>query len=112
WEGEAAWANVLGNTGSRWSAPRGSRHWPSTAAGRLEGAFVLPEVRPTFRLDREAGIFTIGSCFARAIENHLVDQGFDVPSHRFDIPGFELRPPYSRLVLNKFTTHSMLNELR
>ncbi|HEV8240572.1 MAG TPA: GSCFA domain-containing protein [Thermoanaerobaculia bacterium] len=112
WEGDAAWANVLGNPHSRWFAAPGSRYRPGSAAGRLEGAFVLPELRPTFRLDPAATIFTIGSCFARAIENHLVDHGFDVPSYRFDIPGFELRPPYSRLILSKFTTHSMLNELR
>ena len=112
WEGEAAWANVLANSCSRWSAPRGSRHRPSTAAGRLESAFVVPEVRPTFRLDPAGSIFTIGSCFAGAVENHLLARGFDVVSARIDIPGLEFRPPHSRVILNKFTTHSMLNELR
>jgi GSCFA family len=112
WEGDAAWKNALGGAHSRWFVERRSRQWPNTAAGRLEGAFVLPEVRPSFRLAPEDRIFTIGSCFARNIENHLMAQGFGVVSQYIDIPGFQFRPPHSSVILNKFTTHSMLNELR
>lgn len=112
WDGEEAWRNVLGQASSRWLADRRSRHWSATAASRLERAVVLPEIRPSFRLERSDRIFTIGSCFARHIENHLIARGYDVRSQDLDIPGFEYRPPHSSVILNKFTTHSMLNELR
>ena len=112
WEGDQAWKNVLGHPHSRWFAERASRHWPATAASRLERAIVLPEVRPSFSLGPEDRVFTIGSCFARNIENHLMAQGFQVESQLVDIPGLEFRPPHSSVVLNKFTSHSMLNELR
>lgn len=111
WDGEAAWRNVLEHSHSRWFAERRSRHWSATAAGRLERAVVLPEVRPGFRIRRDERLFAIGSCFARNIENHMLAGGYDVRSQHIAIPGFEYQPPQSSAILNKFTTHSMLNEL-
>lgn len=112
WDGEQAWRNVLAQPGSRWAAERRSRHWPATAQSRLERAVVLPEVRPGFRIGPGDRIFTIGSCFARNIERALLAQGQAVARPVLDIPGLEFRPPHSLVLLNKFTTHSMLNELR
>src|SRR6185295_12462896 len=65
WEGEAAWKNALGGAHSRGCVERRSRQWPLTAASRLESAFVLPDVRPSFHLSADDSIFAIGSCFAR-----------------------------------------------
>lgn len=111
-DGEKAWKNVLGLSSSRWSSERRSKHWPATAACRLEKAVVLPEIRPGFRVEKEDPIFTIGSCFARNIENHLGALDFRMEAWNFEIPGFDLRPPHSGVILNKFTTHSMTNEVR
>ncbi len=113
WDGEVAWRNVLGSPVSRWHAERRSRHWSGTAAERLERALVLPETSPGFRFGRDARLFAIGSCFARHIENYLLKHGYDVPSGHIQAPGLEAHPGrHATVVLNKFTTHSMLNELR
>ncbi len=113
WDGEDAWRNVLAAPSSRWHAERRSRHWSGTAAARLERALVLPETTPGFRFGRDARLFTIGSCFARHIENHLLKRGYDVPSGHIEAPGLEEHPGrHATVVLNKFTIHSMLNELR
>jgi len=45
--------------------------------------FATPEFRTSFRLAPGEKIFTIGSCFARAIETALQARGFDIPTRRF-----------------------------
>jgi hypothetical protein len=65
-------------------------------------ADVWPEVEPSFRLRRGAVVFTIGSCFARNIEEHLHNIGCDVPMLRFRLPPSEWHgPPTS--ALNKYS---------
>lgn len=113
WNGEEAWRNVLARASSRWHAARRARHFAETAVSRLERAVVLPEVEPGFRFERGARLFTVGSCFARHIENYLLKHGWDVPSGHLDAPGLEEHVGrHATVALNKFTTHSMLNELR
>jgi hypothetical protein len=111
-DGETAWKNVLKTSSSRWVADRAGRHWARSAAARLERAVVIPEAPAGFSLLRTDPIFTIGSCFARNIENFLRVRGYSVALHSIKIPGVQFEPPHSGVVLNKFTTPSMLNELR
>lgn len=45
---------------------------------------LYPAIRPGFRFEPGCRVFTIGSCFARNIEEHL--SGYDVPTRRFCVP--------------------------
>jgi hypothetical protein len=46
--------------------------FPEQADARTRDGTLFPEIRPSFSFDRGSRIFTIGSCFARNIEEHLV----------------------------------------
>lgn len=53
--------------------------WPTKSrdANRLQPV-ARPWYDPTFTIDAGDRVFTMGSCFARNIEEHLADRGFDV----------------------------------
>ncbi len=70
----------------RKSGGRQSR-WPSIAAS-FSGE-VWPSLQPSFRIRRGETVFTIGSCFARNIEDHLVALGCHVPMSGFHLPPHE-----------------------
>lgn len=84
-----------------------------TANSRLEG-FVKPGISGSFKIDRSKKVFTIGSCFARNIESFLKKMGFDLGVYELDIPNNELNQiaPFTTQLLNKYTPHSMSNEIR
>ncbi len=85
--------------------------WPSRQKG---GERLSPVARPGFKsskvLKKTDRVFTIGSCFARNIEEALVDAGLDVVTSRYSIPAseWEGRP---NGILNKYHPYAMLNEL-
>jgi len=85
--------------------------WP----GRGEGSRLEPEawplLAPRFRLHPGETVFTIGSCFARNIERHLEILGFDVPAGRFRVPAGEMPDGTGVGLLNKYTPHSMRDEI-
>lgn len=86
--------------------------WPARRAPRIE-PICLPVIEPGFRLNPGEPIFTIGSCFARNIEIVLKRAGFEVPALAFELPDNE-RYSGTKMasgVLNKYTPHSMLNEV-
>lgn len=98
--GVAAWAAAIGGTATRWS-------------DRIEqfSANVMDVVhQPKFMLAGDAGIFCIGSCFARNIEEHLIYQEMNVLSRRIFSPKHEW-PRRTNGFVNKFTTHSIRNEI-
>ena len=65
---------------------------------------------PRFVINPGATIFTIGSCFARHIEDHLQQLGFDVPMLGFTIPPSEYTG--NRVgILNRFTPTAMHQEI-
>ncbi|MDP1965601.1 MAG: GSCFA domain-containing protein [Reyranella sp.] len=98
---ELAFANALRN--------RESCRWPSGGnQRRLEPAY-KPILRPRFSLKPGAKVFTIGSCFARHIEEHLAQSGFDVPMLSLAVPPEEYRPAVS--IADKFTPLSALQEI-
>jgi hypothetical protein len=45
---------------------------------------LFPAIRPGFTFEPGCRVFTIGSCFARNIEEHLT--GYEVPTRRFSVP--------------------------
>ena len=57
----------------------------SHIAGEFAGD-VWPRPQTSFRIQRGEAVFTIGSCFARNIEQHLVALGCRVPMMDLDIP--------------------------
>lgn len=100
-DGRSAWSNVARSTASKWS----------DVADRFRDEPVLVDHRPGFALPDGARFFCIGSCFARNIEEHLIYRGAEVLSKRVVSPKSEW-PARANGFLNKFTTHSMLQELR
>lgn len=97
--------NMRRNRASLW--PDGRRKNET----RLQGlATVLPS--PSFTLDKSDKLMTIGSCFAREIEKFLVDLDFDLPPLDVVIPTEERVSTTENDILNKYTVHSMENEIR
>jgi len=110
------------NAAARGPLPQEASRWYSKSAPdagglawrRLRHAYFVPYVRPVFKLAKGEPVFAIGSCFARGIEKVLMKRGFQVVSAAAD---FEHLQPSNRDVTplgftNKYTTYSMLNELR
>ena len=72
---------------------------------------------PKFKIKEEEAVFTIGSCFAREIEDNLIKKSFNVLTRK---PRFEnlylfnsVAPNLRRTAfLNRFNTGSMLEEIR
>lgn len=54
---------------------------------RSQNGLIFPAIKPQFRFSPGQKIFTVGSCFARNIEDHLPD--FDIPTRHFSVPKSE-----------------------
>ncbi len=88
-------------------------YWKDTAE-RIRTGVVLPHHQPRFTFVGNAALFAIGSCFARRIEKAFLRQemnctsalGFNSASQR--LFGNQVNVNYA----NKYSTHSILNELR
>lgn len=87
----------------------------SSGAERLHNGIDHLRHRPKFKLDRDAPVFTIGSCFARNIEVALYKNGINCITRDCNYPGemYELAGLGSRNgALNAYTPGSMLELLR
>ncbi|MDD5044176.1 MAG: GSCFA domain-containing protein [Candidatus Omnitrophica bacterium] len=69
-----------------------------------------PQYSSSFKIDKGDKIFTIGSCFARNIEEHLITLGFDVPMLAFKAPKNEW-PHRPNGILNKYSPTAIFQEL-
>ncbi len=69
-----------------------------------------PQVRPRFRLKPGQKIFTIGSCFARNIEEYLSQLGFIIPTLKMVAPD-ESAGGRPNSILNKFTPAAIFQEV-
>ncbi len=98
--GTAAWINAAKGQASRWS----------DHVDRFSEHIVDVFINPKFKISQNDSVFCIGSCFARNIEEHLIYIGLDVLSRRIVSPSHEW-PHRINGFINKFTTHSMRNEL-
>jgi GSCFA family len=81
---------------------------------RLRHTWFTPRIAPKFKLVRTDKFFAIGSCFARGIENSLINHKVTVESAA---PEFAKLQPANKEVsglgfTNKYNTYSILNELR
>jgi len=98
-DGDQAWTSLARAERSQWEADRFE-------------ADVFPIVHsPRFPIARDARFFCMGSCFARNIEEHLIYLGLNVLSKRIVAPAEEW-PARTTGLVNKFTSESILNEVR
>lgn len=122
------------DAGTALSTMRGNpvRGWTSGKPGQMAkdrlttGGFVAIEHRPKFQIEPSWPIFTMGSCFARGVENVLIARGLPLlldghgaPAEHFESwneetgrGGGAARGQLSRGALNKYSVRSMAHELR
>ena len=86
--------------------------WPvrGTVDDRFNG-LARPAFEPGFSFPQGATVFTIGSCFARHIEDALSVHGFDVPTKRF-IAGDHSGKESDVWMLDNYSVPAITNELR
>lgn len=75
---------------------------------RSSAGLIFPQVRAGFQFCPQDQIFTMGSCFARNIEEHL--QAYNIPTTQFSVPKseFDRRP---NGLLNEYNPASMAQRL-
>jgi hypothetical protein len=106
----AAYAALHTSQKHIWSVPEPNafpeRVDPPFGGARIFGAEVCSGLHftPRFSLKRDAKVFTIGSCFARNVEEALLAQGFHVLTR---LGGFD----YSHGYLNRYNTGAMAQEI-
>lgn len=100
-DGREAWRALAGAEG---------RQWTDIASRFHQNPFEVIHTAG-FALDAKSKFFCLGSCFARNIEEHLIYRGVEVLSKKVVSPKDEW-PARANGFLNKFTTHSMVQELR
>lgn len=85
-------------------ANKSRRSYPGRNDPRYQDGLILPELKPRFSLDLGAGksVFTIGSCFARNIEEELAKLGVTLPTLGFSVPESEWQWPRRNGILNEF----------
>jgi len=74
--------------------------------------FPKPECAPSFSIDENSKVFTMGSCFAREVDKALVSSGFNVISRSTNLSKAVERSGADESLYNKYTIHSIVNELR
>lgn len=127
WTGREAGRQILHNRYAFWGLRSVADREFEPACTRLAGDVFVPRVTPKFRIAPDDPIFAMGSCFARAIEEHLRPRGFRVESdrdedflefaddRRQDIRHTEEGPTVEiecREITNKYNTFSMLQQLQ
>lgn len=122
------------DAGTALSTMRGNpvRGWTSGKPGQMAkdrlttGGFVVIDHRPKFQIEPSSPIFTMGSCFARGVENVLISRGLPLlldghgaPAEHFESwneetgrGGGAARGTLSRGALNKYSVRSMAHELK
>jgi hypothetical protein len=110
-DGAAAWAGSLADPYAVWDAAPGAERFAHSVRGRLAQGAAIPHVAPKFHVRADDVFFCIGSCFARVVEYELLYRGLRVTSLSLRAEMAEV--PYApNGFVSKFTTASMLNELR
>lgn len=97
-EGRIAFRGALRNA---------SRCYPGRDDDRCRDGMLLPEVTPSFAIAASESVFTIGSCFARNVEDALLRRGLTVPTAGFTAPQEEA-PGRPNRILNQYNPGTML----
>lgn len=87
------------------------RKYPNRTDDRYSDDFLWPNVQPRFRIAPGQTVFTIGSCFARNVEEELANKGMTVPTLDFSAPQDEA-PGRPNRVLNQYNPATMLQAVR
>lgn len=89
-----------------------SRTYPNRLDKRYRNNLIFPNVKPKFKLDFLTGspVFTIGSCFARNIEEALVSLGISLPTKKFIAPKSEW-PARPNGLLNEYNPGSISQKI-
>jgi hypothetical protein len=90
------------------TSERRRSRYPHGRDARVGRRGVTPAIEPKFQFEPGATIFTIGSCFARNIEDHLA--GYDVPTLRFSVPPAEW-PSRPNCVLNEYNAGTIAQRI-
>lgn len=88
------------------SRPR--NRYPSDDDARARDGLIMPDVSSSFTVSQGATAFTIGSCFAREIEEALI--GFDLPTTGFAVPKSEWQGRPNGL-LNEYNPGTMAQRI-
>jgi hypothetical protein len=85
--------------------------WPKRDGGanRVE-PICKPEYTASFKLEPGAKVFTVGSCFARNVEEKLAELGFDLPAWRILLTDPEFQS-FGPAMLNNYAAPSIYNEI-
>ena len=83
------------------------RKYPDRVDPRYDDHFIYPSVAPKFSIKPTESVFTIGSCFARNVEEALVSNGVNVPTAGFVAP-HEEAPGRPNRILNQYNLATML----
>lgn len=84
---------------------------PDRDGGRLY-PLASPSAKPSFQINKNDKIFTIGSCFARNVEAALEDVGMDVVSNETDLGPVGESLGFAANFFNKYSIHSIYNDLK
>jgi tetratricopeptide (TPR) repeat protein len=95
--------NLRGNRASLWPDGR----VPTDRLGKVARL----SFDASFTFSKSDRILTIGSCFARNMEQRLAQLGFDLPMKQVFLPPEERSTKTENDILIKFTVQSMKNEL-
>jgi len=62
------------------------RKYPSKTDSRVRDNIIFPNISPKFSINIPSKVFTMGSCFARNIEDALDDYDINLPTRSFEVP--------------------------
>lgn len=77
-------------------------NWGDRASENRVEPIAKPAFKAPFRIPPKSKIFTVGSCFARNVEDELIRQGFDLPMRKIEVEDTS--------VLNNYGAPSIYNE--
>jgi len=89
------------------------RKYPSKLDARYWDNFIIPNFTPKFGIDfsKANSVFTIGSCFARNLEELLMPLGVNLPTTKFSVPIEERVGPRSNRLLNEYNPGSICQKI-
>ena len=103
---QMALKNNRGNKLGRWVGEG------DTAQGRLSRKVVIPFPQQSFMATPSDTFFIVGSCFARNIEEWLIESGVRVLSTEFDLMDLGATTARKTGIFNKYTPQSILQEFQ
>lgn len=84
-----------------------SRSYAGRNDSRYEDHYIYPSIEPGFTMRPGETVFTIGSCFARNVEEALSENGMNIPTLAFSAPQEEA-PGRANRALNQYNPATML----